>query len=350
MNYTLRHALLEIESYLESELQLSVPNKLFKRDILVDYYYYPADFINFNEEEQQENNYCLKLAGYADAYDALAAFTEKANVALQPKDKLSCDNNYTFMVIECCIAPFVKAIKRLVKLETMVFICAPYIGQDDQQSFKVFFTTPTAGNLYLQLKNAKPLFADNPSEADQQYRVLFEQAVDAVYRHLFDSAPQAADSVIDAQALDTFVALAEIEDGEAFNAQWQLIQRDPQPFIEQLKSEGFCDETSQSFLYYRFLLEEHSHFAHWELDYEEIADYISARIGQNFSLDEAQDWQLDDIANKLARESDFTLLEIDTEWFDGYGLLVCKQANSAALLEAAKQLNFPINPLPSLNP
>lgn len=343
MDHTLRQILLEIEGYLENELHVEIPTKQFKSDILVDYYYYPQDFMNFTEEEQEEVNDCLKQAGYVECHDALADFMQKANIALLDKDQFTDDNNYTFMVIECTIAPFLKEHQKFLRQETMVFICAPYIDGDEQQQFKVFLTTPTTGNLFLQLKRSRKISAEEQRDIEKRYWELFEQSVIEVHQSLY-LAP--VDLVAnDEYCLEEFITLAGIDDRESFKTQYYLIQHDPEQFIRQLKEEGFYGEPSRSFLYYRFLLEDYSYFAYWELDYEAIADYIAALIGQDFSLDEEQSRQLSDIAEKLQQESDFTLLSIDTEFFDGEGLFVCRKENVEAILRLAKQLGFPINAL-----
>ncbi|QIM62200.1 hypothetical protein A1D29_02120 [Pasteurellaceae bacterium Orientalotternb1] len=340
MDHTLRQALLEIEGYLEDELHVEIPTKQFKRDILVDYYYYPQDFMNYTEEEQEEVNYCLKRAGYTSCYDALADFMQKANIALPAKDQLSLDNNYTFLVIECCIPPFLKEIKRLAKLQTMVFICAPYFDINDQQHFKVFLATPTTGNLFLQLKNSRQITVESEDITEQKYWSFFEQAVGEIYQTLCMESTKEPEQDVET-SLDQFVMRAEIPDPDEFKAQYRLIQRDPQYFINQLKAEGFYGEPSQSFLYYRFLLEDYSYYAYWELDYQEIAEYLSEMIGQPFLLDEEDELQLDQIAEQLEQQSDFSLLMIDTE-LDGYALLVCKKTERDALVELANALKLPL--------
>lgn len=340
MDNQLRHELLEIERHVEEVLYIAIPNKQFKKDILVDYYYYPQDFVNFNEEEQADVDYCLKRAGYADCYDALADFMQKANIALRPKHEFNSENNYTFMVIEVSIVPFLKEMKRLLRIQTVVFICAPYIAADGQQHFKVFLATPTTGNLFLQLKNSRQISAESENAVDQKYWALFEQAVREVYQGIYSA--QTEDTEQDEEAyVDRFIELAQITDRDEFKTQWRLIRSAPQQFIEQLKEDGFYGEPNQSFLYYRFLLEDYSYYTDWEMDYDEISDYISEIIGQDFWLDEENGLQLDQIAEKIEQVSDFTLLLIDTQ-LDGYALFICKKAESEALLELAKRLDFPI--------
>ncbi|MDY3444792.1 hypothetical protein PG616_08070, partial [Riemerella anatipestifer] len=76
----------------------------------------------------------------------------------------------------------------------------------------------------------------------------------------------------------------------------------------------------------------------WKVDYDDLSQFISEEIQQEFTIKDKEMWQ---IAEKIEKESDFTMLNIDTQ-MDSYSLFICEKSEKERILEIARKLDFPI--------
>ena len=78
------------------------------------------------------------------------------------------------------------------------------------------------------------------------------------------------------------------------------------------------------------------------MDHEELSEFISEEIGQNFSITYEETLQKPSvIVEKIEKESSFTMLNINTQ-MDSYSFFICKKEEKEKILELARKLNFPI--------
>ncbi|WP_446430582.1 DUF6630 family protein [Riemerella anatipestifer] len=132
------------------------------------------------------------------------------------------------------------------------------------------------------------------------------------------------------------------EEIEVFKQNWYLIQENPEKYKEILVDEGYFDEDSEVDIPYftQHLLSELllTFNSDWKVDYDDLSEFISEKIQQEFVVKDKEMWQ---IVEKMEKESDFTMLNIDTQ-VDSYSLFICKKSEKERILEIARKLDFPI--------
>ena len=78
------------------------------------------------------------------------------------------------------------------------------------------------------------------------------------------------------------------------------------------------------------------------MDHEELSEFISEEIGQDFKITYEETKQKPSvIVEKIEKESDFTMLNIDTQ-MDSYSFFICKKSEKEKILELSRKLSFPI--------
>ncbi|WP_260309414.1 DUF6630 family protein [Riemerella anatipestifer] len=132
------------------------------------------------------------------------------------------------------------------------------------------------------------------------------------------------------------------EEIQVFKQNWHLIQENPEKYKEILVDEGYFDEDSEVDIPYftQHLLSELllTFNSDWKVDYDDLSQFISEEIQQEFTIKDKEMWQ---IAEKIEKESDFTMLNIDTQ-MDSYSLFICEKSEKERILEIARKLDFPI--------
>lgn len=132
------------------------------------------------------------------------------------------------------------------------------------------------------------------------------------------------------------------EEIEVFKQNWYLIQENPEEYKEMLVEEGCFDEDCEIDIPYftQHLLSELllTFDSDWKVDYDDLSGLISEKIQREFVIKDKEMWQ---IVEKLEIESEFTMLNVDTQ-MDSYSLFICKKSEKGKILEIARKLDFPI--------
>ena len=131
-----------------------------------------------------------------------------------------------------------------------------------------------------------------------------------------------------------------------FIKHWTMIKNKPQKYLDLLIDEGYADEDTEidEGDFYQKLLSAflYAHDTDWKMDHEELSEFISEEINQDFSITYEETLQKPNIiVEKIEKESDFTMLNIDTQ-MDSYSFFICRKDEKAKILDLARKLNFPI--------
>ncbi|SPY33083.1 DUF7821 domain-containing protein [Pasteurella canis] len=352
------NALINIEVYLDNEsYSVEIPNNLFKTDILLDYYYYPTHFVDVDDDEKEMIALTLADAGYTDHYDALAELLWKANIEPVPKTELTDGNNYCFIMISFGTAPIQAYLKaKKARYEQVTFFCTPYTNRQGYQRFKILVVPNKFGSIFEEMKHARSLEIDSEEKLDQTYWSLLEQAIGQICQSLSIEAagftlPEMPLKQKNLEAyslyLEQFCQLTGIQNIEGFKARWIDIQQQQKQLIQQVKDEGFYGTVKPHFLNYRFLLCEYltsTYEDHWQMDYEELVNYLAKYQDKPFEFNEEENLQLDELARKFETGSNYSLLDIET-CLESYCFLPCLKTDVETVLSLAEILDFPIRKL-----
>lgn len=337
---TLIDKLKQIEDYIlaHSQYRFFFAKSPFGMALKMQYYYYPEDI---PEATKDLGVHFLTQAGYEDFYTPLEVLMNKANITPPSVVEMAEGGNWTFLAIKFrFFSPLNPALKKYSNTEYVTFLCLPCENSEGQYDVELLYTSPTTGNLFKEMGNSQRL---DPSQArDQAYLQLLEEAVDYICERL---GIEAAEPIDTDAALNEFVSLLNVSDKAEFQRRYQQIQDAPEQCLLALAEQGYAeegDEPSLTFLHYRFLLLPmlNAFDTDWRIDNAELSEYVSAAIDKVFKLPKKA-LELSEIVERLAKKSDYTLLNIETAQ-DSYCLFVCKQKDKKRLLKLARVLGFEI--------
>lgn len=161
----------EIEKYLNQTeaINLSFDKSPFARDVTVDYYYYPQDFLNDDEAKK-----ALKRAKFSNFHEPLAKLMQNANITPPSKERIDNGDCYVFSVIGVCVKPVIKLdMKKYLRLEDIAFICVPFEDESGNDSFKILIKSPTTGDLFVEMRDCRILGEDLNDEQEKKYIEVF---------------------------------------------------------------------------------------------------------------------------------------------------------------------------------
>lgn len=203
------------------------------------------------------------------------------------------------------------------------------------------------------------LIDENPTDEREIHKInALQQAIEIICNQFNITTDQNKGHFVEYIQEDTEKLIAgfiEITHSKDFNdaktvkefiKYWKMIKSKPQKYLDLLIDEGYADEETEidERDFYQKLLSEFlcAYDTDWKMDHEELSEFISEEIGQNFSITYEETLQKPSvIVEKIEKESSFTMLNINTQ-MDSYSFFICKKEEKEKILELARKLNFPI--------
>jgi len=327
----------------------------FKSDIVMEYLYYPSSFESDDPKENKENLKKIKAKNVFEPYEK--TFLEPINIELLSDEDKKNDNEYNLILMYFEIPPFATH-KGIFKTERLNFYFIPSYYEDGTTKVTVFYNAFPYYSHFENITNAKIITEDTQDEKEEYYLKAFLEAIEIIcnkfeittdknqgkFVKLVKEAPE--------KLLENFIEIThakEFNDEEGileFKHNWNLIQKNPEEYKEILVDEGYFDEDSEIDTHYftQYLLSEFlcAFNTDWKMDHEDLSEFISEEIGQNFKITYEETLQKPSIiVEKIEKESDYTMLNIDTQ-MDSYSFFICKKSEKDKILELARKLHFPI--------
>ncbi|MDY3363568.1 DUF6630 family protein [Riemerella anatipestifer] len=323
----------------------------FKSDILLEHLNYPSSFKSNDPEYDKASLKKIKAKNIFEPYEK--TFLEPFDIGcLSDEDK---NNNveYSLIVMHCTIPPVGK-FKKHFTAQNLMFFLIPSYYEDRTMKVTVFYHVEQCLSTLETITHAKVLDVNTQNEYEKHYIKFFTEAIEIVCNE-FEIVTEKnqgkfVKSVEEApeKLLEEFIEITGVKDFrseeeiEVFKQNWYLIQENPEEYKEMLVEEGCFDEDCEVDIPYftQHLLSELllTFDSDWKVDYDDLSEFISEKIQQELVVKDKEMWQ---IVEKLEIESDFTMLNIDTQ-MDSYSLFICEKSEKERILEIARKLDFPI--------
>ncbi|ADZ12049.1 hypothetical protein J5295_03795 [Riemerella anatipestifer] len=323
----------------------------FKSDIVLEYTYYPSSFESDNPEEDKASLKKIKAKNIFEPYEK--TFLEPFNIGFLSDEDKKNDGEYNLILMYFGVPSFGE-FKKYFKTLGLMFYLIPSYYEDGTMNVAVFYNLNPCLPPFETVVEAKVLDVNTQNEYEKYYLKAFTEAVEIVCNE-FEIVTEKnqgkfVKSVEEApeKLLEEFIEIVGVkgfrseEEIQVFKQNWHLIQENPEKYKEILVDEGYFDEDSEVDIPYftQHLLSELllTFNSDWKVDYDDLSQFISEEIQQEFTIKDKEMWQ---IAEKIEKESDFTMLNIDTQ-MDSYSLFICEKSEKERILEIARKLDFPI--------
>lgn len=324
----------------------------FKSNIIIEEILYPLWVQDWEDKEE-----LLQQIKSKDLMEPVTTLMKNAEMNLLSPKELNNGVSYYYITISFDIKPL-PALKGVFTRDCVNVFIIPYHDNNEELQVKIMLSTQTFLGHFYQIKNAKQLDVNTTNETDLYYLQKLSEAVELICNRFKITTEQNqgifTEPVKEDQEkiLEQFITITHARDFndeqtvENFIKYYRMIQNEPQTYLELLIEEGYEDEETepdQKDFYYELL----SHFLFsyqddWKMDHEALSEYISEEIGQPFTITYEETQQRPHlVAEKIEAQSDYTMLNIDTQ-IDSYSFFICKKTEKAQLLEYARKLNFPI--------
>lgn len=339
---SMRESIQQLEDFILSSenYDLYFEKSPFAFSMRVKYYFYPLDV---DVACRGLTSHFLREAGYDDLYSPLSNLMHNARIIPPSEAEMHAgDDCWALLLIRFRVQPPISPeVKKLYATEYLTFICLAYDDEDGQKQYQVMVASPTTGNLFKEMQGAKLA-----EEQDPAYLRCFEEAMDFLGERL--GFAQTEDEISEQDALHEFAQCLAIQDQASFFRDYHALQHTPEHCMQQLIEQGYASEEDTPewhYLAYRFLLQPalHAFETDWRIDNAELSDYLSSMIGQPFKLPK-KSLMPEDIAQRLEKKTDYTLLNIETEQ-DAYCFFICLASVKNRVLKLARRLNFDIHAL-----
>lgn len=264
--------------------------------------------------------------------------------------------NY-YVHISFAVKPLPKH-KGILKQDAVNLFLLPCEDENGKQQVKVMCSKFSFFGHFYQLKNAELLDVNSSDEIDQHYLQKLSEAVEIICNEFEITTDKNQGKFVKqikedpTKLLEEFIEITHAKDFNdeegilEFKHHWDLIQKNPEEYKEIIVDEGYFDEDAEIDTHHftKYLLSEFlcAFDTDWKMDHEELSEFISEEIGQDFKITYEETKQKPSvIVEKIEKESDFTMLNIDTQ-MDSYSFFICKKSEKEKILELSRKLSFPI--------
>ncbi|WP_172201683.1 hypothetical protein [Campylobacter sp. RM16188] len=288
-------------------------------------------------------NHFLSKAGYTDTYTPLKEFMSKAGFNAIPKEELSDDYNDVFLMISFYHYPAISnKLKKLYANEKLLFFVIPY--GESEEDYKILLKSEPNENIFLDMKESRILDPNSEDKEDQIYLNTLSKAIKFICKRLGIVVNDELLNLTTDEALSEFMNLCEVKDKEEFKSCFYKVLLEPEICSAELAEQGYADpdETlSEKELFYSFLLAPmlEAYEDDWKFDTKDLSAYIFKFTGKRLRLSE--DMELFDVADRLEKRSEFSLIEIDTQ-MDSICVFVCKKDHKEKIVDLGRMLGFDI--------
>lgn len=327
----------------------------FKSDICIEALYYPSSFQGSDLIETQEN---LKKLNAKDIYDPFEkAFLVPADLEFLSDEQKAEDEEYCVFMIYFDVLPVPK-IRDLRKFQSLNFYLINSYYDDGSTKIHIFYNDWPYNSNFENIANAKLLSEDPDDENEKYYLQVLLDAIEAICGEFKIATDENQGIFVEKmkkepeKLLDDFLEITHAKDFQdedailEFKRNWKDIQENPEEYRDTLVDEDYLDEDEEidSCSLYQYLLSQFlfTFDTDWKMEHEDLSEFISGEIQQDFKITFEETQQNPCIiSEKIEKESDYTLLNIDTQG-DSYSFFVCKKDEKAKILELAKKLSFPV--------
>lgn len=344
----------QIERYLNqtNATTINFDNSPFARDVTVDYYFYPQEFLNDDEAQN-----AFKRANFNNLYEPLAKLMQNAKLIPPSKEQVDSGDCCVFTVIGVCVKPVIKLdMKKYLRLEDIAFICLPFEDDEGNEGFKILIKSPTTGDLFFEMRDCKLLGEDLNDEQEKKYIEVFIKAVNFIHKRLNLSIEETEDIDLSIEeALSEFAKLAQMsaKNEAEFIKRFFLAQNEPQKCAKILIEKDILWQGYEShapsweFLVYNFILRDtlKSFESHWEIDISGLKKYIKRTTGNELKIGKRDILEPYKIVLRLEEISEYTILNVNPskDSLEGYCFFVCKEEVKDRILKLAEFLNLNIH-------
>ncbi|GIM53072.1 hypothetical protein CAPN004_21020 [Capnocytophaga cynodegmi] len=336
MKQELYKSLTKIEESIVGVRQFTIHNSAFKSSIEVYDYAYPFDFMEDIEQYQTE----CKREGYESLYQLVAEFMKKCNITPFDESELNEKKNHTFLLFYFLVKPSEEIKKKGFNAEVRTFFAVPFT-ENGEEAFQILVSKNRFSGIVEEMKYAEPLSEDN----DKEDWAIFEKAVAIVEQelNLVANTEHIELSAFD-DALNDFVAIANIKKQKTFKNQWKKLKQNPKKYIDKILKAGFYGNANQQQINYEFLLKEHleTYNDDFPIEIDALTDYIEEHLGEKIHITEEDILYPKSIADKIEKQTDYTLLNVENQ-LGFYTFFLCHKEYKDWILSLAQQLELPID-------
>lgn len=323
----------------------------FETNIFVEEILYPK----WVKDWDNTDNYLSQLE--LDIMTPIETMVQKSGLDCYEKEMIENGSNYYYINISFAIKTLPK-FKGIFKQDAVNIFLIPFEDENGNYQVKIMAPKFSFGIHFQQLMDAE-LLDENPTDEREIHKInALQQAIEIICNQFKITTDQNKGHFVEYIQEDPEKLIAgfiEITHSKDFNdaktvkefiKYWKMIKSKPQKYLDLLIDEGYADEETEidERDFYQKLLSEFlcAYDTDWKMDHEELSEFISEEIGQNFSITYEETLQKPSvIVEKIEKESSFTMLNINTQ-MDSYSFFICKKEEKEKILELARKLNFPI--------
>lgn len=327
----------------------------FRSNIILEHLFYPSSFESDNPKEDKDNLKKIKANNIFEPYEK--AFLESNNIAFLTEEEKKNGEEYQLILIYFDISP-IPQFKSIFKSERLNFYIITSYYEDGTTKVTVFYNAFPYYSHFENIRNAKVLTEETKDQREQHYLKALSDAIELICNEFEITTEKNQGNFIKPEKedpeklLEEFIEITHVKDFQneeniaEFKQNFSLIFTNPEEYKEKMVEEGYFDEDTDIDIQYfiQFLLSEFlcTYDTDWKIDYEDLCEFISEEIRQDFKITYEEALQKPSIiVEKIKKESDYTMLNIDTQ-SDSYSFFICKKEAENRILELARKLYFPI--------
>ena len=334
----------------ESFYEIEAPQ--FVTNIFVQEIVYP----NWVKDWEDKDELLAQIES-KDLMEPIKTMMGNADMHLISDEKIAEGTGYYYVHISFAVKPLPKH-KGILKQDAVNLFLLPCEDENGKQQVKVMCSKFSFFGHFYQLKNAELLDVNSSDEIDQHYLQKLSEAVEIICNEFEITTDKNQGKFVKqikedpTKLLEEFIEITHAKDFNdeegilEFKHHWDLIQKNLEEYKEIIVDEGYFDEDAEIDTHHftKYLLSEFlcAFDTDWKMDHEELSEFISEEIGQDFKITYEETKQKPSvIVEKIEKESDFTMLNIDTQ-MDSYSFFICKKSEKEKILELSRKLSFPI--------
>lgn len=323
----------------------------FKTNVFVEEILYPK----WVKDWDNTDDYLSQLE--LDIMTPIETMIEKSGLSCFSKEDIDKGSNYHYANISFAIKPLPK-FKGFFSQDAVNIFLIPFDDDNGNTQVKIMSPKFSFGIHFQQLMDAELLDLETTDEREihkikalteaieiicNEFKIITEKNQGKFLEYVQEDPEKLVSDFIEITHVKDFNDAKRVKE---FIKYWKMIKNKPQKYLNLLIDEGYAHEETEidEKDFYHKLLSEflYAYDTDWKMDHEELSEFVSEEIKQDFSITYEETKQKPIvIVEKIERQSDFTMLNIDTQ-MDSYSFFVCKKSEKDKILELARKLGFPI--------
>lgn len=323
----------------------------FETNIFVEEILYPKWVKNW----ENTDDYLSQLQ--LDIMTPIETMVQKSGLDCFEKEMIENGSNYYYLNISFAIKTLPK-FKGIFTQDAVNIFLIPFDDENGNNQVKIMAPKFSFGIHFQQLMDAE-LLDESPTDEREIHKLnALQQAIEIICNEFKITTDQNQGNFVTyiqenpEKLIKEFIEITHAKDFndaktvKEFVKYWKMIKNHPQKYLDLLIKDGYADEETEidEKDFYQKLLSEFlcTFDTDWKIDHEELSEFISEEIGQDFKITYEETLQKPSvIVDKIEKESNYTMLNIDTQ-MDSYSFFICKKEEKSKIKELARKLNFPI--------